>query len=279
MEKTVVTHFAPDLDAISALWLVRRFLPGWSKVKVKFIPIGQYTLDERPVDSQPDVFHVDTGGGRFDHHQTNKNICAASLVWEYIKRETGKKDEAVERLVRVVNEVDHARDLAWPEPDNDRYEMMLHLILEGSNQAEDRGSVYQRVVEFGLLALDGVYQMYQGKVVAEEALKKGQEFPTRWGKSLALKTKNEIALFLGEKKGYCLVVGLDSQLGHLKIYARWDRGVDLTRAYHELKKADPGPSWFLHASKCILTNGTPAQPDYRPTKLALNQIVQILKKA
>jgi hypothetical protein len=75
------------------------------------------------------------------------------------------------------------------------------------------------------------------------------------------------------------VARLDTKNGHLKIYARWDKKVDLTKAYKEMKKRDPEPFWFLHSSKVILMNGSLSQPDYQPTKLSLDEVVEILKKA
>lgn len=279
MSKIIVTHFNPDFDAVATLWLIKRFLKGWKEAELKFTPPGKYLIDDQPVDSNPDILYVDTGLGKFDHHQTNDFICAATLVWEEIKKETGKEDQAIERLVEIVNQVDHARDLTWPEADDDRYEMMLHMILEGFKRVGSEEETSQRIIDFGLKALDGAWKILQEKVKAEEELKEGQEFKTRWGKAIALETRNDGVLFLGEKRGYCLVARLDIKNGHLKIYARWDKKVDLTKAYEEFKKRDPEPYWFLHSSKAILMNGTLSQPDYQPTKLSLDEIIEILKKA
>jgi hypothetical protein len=279
MRKIIVTHFNPDLDAVTAAWLIKRFLKDWEEAEVKFTPPGKYTIDDQPVDSNPDILYVDTGLGRFDHHHTNDFICAATLVWDYIKEETGKEDEAIERLVKIVNQVDHAYDLIWPEADDDRYEIMLHMILEGFKRVGSEEETSQRIIDFGMKALDGAWKILQEKVKAEEELEEGQEFETRWGKGMALETRNDGVLFLGEKKGYCLVARLDTKNGHLKIYARWDKKVDLTKAYEEFKKKDPEPKWFLHVSKAILMNGTLSQPGYQPTELSLEEIIEILKKS
>ena len=279
MTKTIVTHFNPDLDALAAVWLIKRFLKGWDEAELKFIPPGKYLIDNQPVDSNPDVFYVDAGLGKFDHHHTNDFICAASLIWDYIKKETDKEDEAIDRLVEIVNQVDHAHDLLWPEADNDRSELMLHMILEGFKRVGSEEDTSYRIIDFGFKALDGTWKILQEKVKAEKELEKGQEFETRWGKAIALETRNDGVLFLGEKKGYCLVARLDTKNNHLKIYARWDKKVDLTKAYNEFKKRDPKPKWFLHISKAILMNGTLSQPEYKPTKFSLEEIIEILKKS
>ena len=71
--KLIVTHFNPDLDAIASIWIIKRFLKGWEKARVRFVPAGE-TYKDQPVDSQPEILHVDTGLGELDHHQTNKYL-------------------------------------------------------------------------------------------------------------------------------------------------------------------------------------------------------------
>jgi hypothetical protein len=74
--KTVVTHIGPDLDAITSVWLVKTYFPGWEEAHMAFVPAGT-TLRGEPPDSDPEIIHVDTGFGDFDHHQTDEDTCAA----------------------------------------------------------------------------------------------------------------------------------------------------------------------------------------------------------
>ena len=39
--KVVVTHSSPDLDAITSVWLIKRFLPGWEDANIQFVPAGE----------------------------------------------------------------------------------------------------------------------------------------------------------------------------------------------------------------------------------------------
>ena len=39
--KIIVTHAAPDLDAVTSVWLIKRFLQGWNEAEVRFVPAGQ----------------------------------------------------------------------------------------------------------------------------------------------------------------------------------------------------------------------------------------------
>ncbi len=126
--KTIVTHYSPDVDAVTSVWLLKRFLEGWNEAEVKFVAAGT-TLEGNVVDSDPDIWHVDTGMGILDHHQTDENTCATKRVMEYITAQNQKlkiknkqsfvnnekfPSEALERLVEVVNDIDHFREVFFP---------------------------------------------------------------------------------------------------------------------------------------------------------------------
>src|SRR3989338_10733789 len=127
--KTVVTHIAPDVDAITSVWILKRFLPGWEDAEVKFVPAGK-TLNNDIVDSDSDILHVDTGMGILDHHQTDEDTCAAKRCLEHIKKVKSTKlkvhkvedNEALERMVEVVNDIDHFKEVYYPNPMADYYD-------------------------------------------------------------------------------------------------------------------------------------------------------------
>lgn len=270
MAKLIVTHFNPDLDAITAIWLIRKFGPDWGKAKLAFVSAGD-TYQGQAVDSDPNVLHVDTGLGELDHHQTNDFICAAQRCDSKIKN---VEKEALERILEIVCETDHGRDISWPEAENDRYLFFLEDILGGLRSL---GKKDEEIVDFGLKALDSIFRMMRDKIRAEEILAgpKATEFETPWGKGVAVLTSNESVLEVGEKMGYTLVVKKDEKKGGVRIYSRWDRGVDLTEVSQKLKKLDPQATWFLHASQCLLLNGSSRNPKMKPTKLSLAEIIAV----
>jgi len=284
--KTIVTHFAPDVDAVSSVWLLKRFLPGWHEAEVKFVPAGK-TLDNEIVDSDPEIFHVDTGMGFLDHHQTDEDTCAAKRVLEYIRKEESKNkraknvatgDEALDRLVEVVNDIDHFREVYLPNPMSDLYDFGLVAIFDGWKLIF--GDDYQRIVELGLLQLDGIYRNFQNKVWAESEIKKsGLEFKTVWGKGLAAETINDEVVRIGQRMAYTLVVRKDPKKDYVRIKALPASRVDLTSCYNILKKKDPQATWFLHASKKMLLNGSIKNPESKPTRLTLREIVDVLKNS
>jgi len=275
--KTIVTHLNPDLDAIFAVWLIKRFFPGWSHAEVEFVPAGE-TLVGKLADDNPEILHVDTGLGRFDHHQTKKFICASDLVWREILKENIKlKDwqkKAVERILAVVREVDHARFLAWPQPDSDRWDFSLYQIFGGLVACLKDNQ--KKILEICLPLVDSLFKIFGEKVEAEEILENGLRFKTRWGKGIAFKTDNSEVTYLALKKGYAVVIRKKMKTGHLGIYGNWKNGVNLYKVYLILKKKDPDADWFYHKSGCLVLNGSTSNPKMKPTKLKLEEAIKIL---
>ncbi len=282
--KTIVTHFAPDVDAVTSVWLLMRFLPGWEKAEVAFAPAGK-TLNNMIVDSDPDFLHVDTGMGMLDHHQTDEDTCAAKRTMEYIAAQVQSSkfkvqsfpDDALERLVEVVNDIDHFREVYYPNPTADFYDLSLVGILDGLKllYADD----HQKLVDLSLLVLDGIYKSFQNKVWAEEEIKeKGLEFKSRWGKGLAIETVNDETVKLAQKQGYILAVRKDPKKGFVRIKALPASRVDFTSCYNTLKDKDKKATWFLHAGRKMVLNGSVKNPDSKPSSLTLREIVEILKQ-
>mgnify|MGYP001605664915 CR=1 FL=1 len=116
--RVIVTHTSPDMDAITSVWLIKKFLMGWEDAIVKFVPAGErlqarnqaepYAKLRRSqrgsaydsalfsdkvrgdrevieVINGDEVIHVDTGLGPLDHHQTSDDsTCAAKRAWEWV---------------------------------------------------------------------------------------------------------------------------------------------------------------------------------------------------
>ncbi len=279
-QKIIVTHISPDFDGIPAIWLLKRFHPEFSDARVEFVPAGNNTYHNQPVDSDPDIVHVDVGGGRFDHHQTNDFTCAAKLVYEWLIKEdyVSGGDEALKRLIQVVTELDHGWDsYKWPEPASDRWEFSLHNVISGIKMRY-RGD-FNKAIDWTIDGLEAIYMLLKSKVLAEKEIKQGQEFKTRWGKAIALYTKNDAVMDLAIKTGYALVVRKDPNQGYVRITGSNKHKVDLTRAYAQIAKNDKVGNWFLHASRVLLRNGSTRNPNMKPTKMTLEEIVKILKKA
>ncbi|MEK7559319.1 MAG: hypothetical protein AAB521_03365 [Patescibacteria group bacterium] len=308
--KTIVTHASPDLDAISSVWVLKRFLQGWEDAQVKYVPAGETINGKTPQNAiekihsaasasslqagsgqvgEDEVIHVDTGLGPLDHHQTQSDqVCAASVTWEFVKKShtehnenlREEKIEAVDRMMRVVVDIDHFKEVFWKDPSADHYEFNLVGILDGLKVMKpDQDDYY---TEFVMEALDGILHEFENRIWAEHEIKEnGKLFETRFGRGIGFETINDTVIKLAQKMGYVLVVRKDPRKGYVRIKTlpKSDKvDADLTLAYEQLKKMDPEATWFLHVGRKMLLNGTAKNPKMKPTKLPLADIIKVLEK-
>lgn len=274
--KTIVTHLSPDLDAIASTWLIKKYLPGWSKADISLVPTGT-TLGNEPPDADKNIIHVDTGLGKFDHHQTNKYTSATMLVYEYLVDQhlIDEYDlKPLESVVDYINTTDHFGEVFYPQADSDRYDFMIRQLIDGL-----------KVINRDPVALfDTVYQMLEAALIvfknkenAKEEIKKGFVFQSYLGKSLALETKNEETIKLALKRGFSLVIRRDPVAGFTRIKTLPDDQLTLKPIYEKIKKQDKKGSWFFHISGHMLLNGSSGNSKLIPTTLSLNQIIEIVK--
>lgn len=301
--KKIVTHKSSDLDAISSVWLIRRYLPGWEDAEVHFVPAGEklpgvYAHENEAIEIVDgfETIHVDTGMGVLDHHQTaDNNVCAASLTFDYVLRneqtQLHKRDhlrEAVRRTVEIVINDDHFQEVYYPDSTNDIYETGIVAMIQGYkilHRQED-----DKLVEFAFELLDTIIHNLEAKIWAENEIKeKGIEFESHWGKAIAVETLNDEVLKHAQMIGYIITVRRDPSYGYIRIKAMPDKrqgigervqglGIDLTEAYEKLKSMDQDATWFLHASKRMLLNGSSKNPNMKVSALTLEQVIEVLKK-
>jgi hypothetical protein len=296
--KIIVTHMSPDWDAITSVWLLKKYLSGWQDAQVTFVPAGQRlggrqnsenTIVIEKID-QDEIIHVDTGLGPLDHHQTrDTNVSAASRTWDYVLSEfkqshdkiTEEHKESITRIVKTVVAIDHFKEVFWPDAASDIYEFSLIGLLEGLKY-EKPGQDMNYVI-FGISCLNALVAEFENRIWAEKEInEKGIAFETSKGKGMGFETLNDTVLKLAQKMGYQLVVRKDPRKGYIRIKTlpdqKGEKGMDLTSVYEQLKKMDPDATWFLHVSKKMLLNGTPKNPKMVPTRLTLREIIRVLEK-
>ncbi len=290
---------SPDWDAITSVWLIKKYLSGWQDAEVKFVPAGQRlngkevsTWEGDPIEKIGDdeVIHVDTGLGPLDHHQTqDTSVCGASRTWDYIQsffeqahdHVTDDHKEAISRIVKVVVAIDHFKEVFWHDAAADHYEFSLLGALEGLKYEKPGQDAHY--LAFGIVCLNALTAAFENRIWAEREIKeKGIPFETTFGKGMGFETINDTVLKLAQKMGYVLVVRKDPRKGYIRIKTLPDqkdkKGIDLTPVYNQLSKMDPTATWFLHVSKKMLLNGTPKNPKMVPTKLSLKEIIKVLEK-
>lgn len=274
--KTIVIHPSVDLDCITASWLVKRFFPDWNEADIEFIPY-QGTWNNIAVDSQPDVLYLDVGMGKFDHHQRSEYTSATKLVFEHALSNgyiEGKSQDALNRLVTLVNEIDHFAEWNYPDASSDKWDLALFQIVGGLKQ---KGYEDRNILSVIHTCLDGVLQLMKNKIKAEEEIKKGYVFHSKWGKTLAMNTGNDEAMRLAQKTGYSMVITKNPDDGNIRIKTVPLPTHDLTPLHKKIMEKDTKGSWYLHISCHMLLNGSKKKPGYIPSPLTLQQLIEIIK--
>lgn len=280
MPKTIVTHINPDLDALSSVWLIRRYLPGFQgeDVSYAFVPAGK-TLGDEPVDSLPDVVHVDTGRGIFDHHQIAEKLCAFLQIYTYLTKNNllaAYDVEPLKRIAAVINDYDNFAEVYYSDVTADYQLFQLDSIISGFVHA---GLPDTKKVEISLPMFDGLLQIMKNKIKAEKNIGEGIIFETKaFGKSIMMENSNNDSMKYAQKCGYRLVARKDSKIGNIRIVCLPDSTLDLTPIYEEIKRLDTVGTWYLHQSKHMLLNGSLVNPTMVPSPLTTEQILAILRK-
>ena len=297
------------MDAITSVWIIKKFLAGWENAITQFVPAGERIVSRKTQNTQKsgssdnqtvrksdppsfsefseviekigndEVIHVDTGLGHLDHHQTaSDKVCGASLTFDFVKEHISKHDvEAVNRMVKVVVDIDHFKEVFRKDPLADYHDFDLAGILDGLKlQFPGQDDYY---VEFVSKCLDAVLHEFENRIWAEkEIAENGIKFETRFGKGMGFETINDSVVKLAQKMGYAIVARKDPRKGYVRIKVRPDSKINLTLVCEKLKKIDPDATWYLHISKKMLLNGSVKNPKMRPTKLTLDEIIKVLEK-
>lgn len=286
MEKQlIVAHHAPDLDAIGSIWILKRFdARKYADAKLAFVNPGEtISIDAaHELDFElHNVTHVDTGLGRFDHHQPDKGSersSATMLVHQYVvsKNQDLEHDEALETISEFITEIDHFEEIYWPNAGSYRYSFMLHELIRGIEFSELHDDESQ--THFGLRCLDSIYATLIQQIKAKEIIEeKGREFSIDNKKCLALETRNDDTLKVAQKQGYELVMRKDPKLGHVRIKVRPDSDIILKPLYDIIKVADPTATWFYHPGGKMLINNSKKHNNQEPSKLSIDEVIQFAK--
>lgn len=276
MQNIIVTHKSVDLDAVTSCWLIKRFYPNFKNARIFHVDAG-HTYMEQVVDSNAHIIHVDTGFGRFDHHQTDEFTCASKKIFLWLINNVELKihiQDGLSRMVEFVTQIDHFQEVFFPEPTNDMYEFNMFQIVEGLKHTTGSD---EKAIEISFVLLDTVLQLMTNKIRAEEEIKKGYIFESSFGKSLALECKNEESVKLAQKSGFMLVVRKDPVKGHIRIKVFPKKELDLTKVYEKIIAKDKVGSWFLHVSKKMLLNGSSKNPSLKPTQLTIQEVISIIQ--
>ena len=261
---TIVGHLAPDLDCLTAIWILVRF-GGAADAELVFVPSGE-TFEHRLVDIDPCIVHVDTGGGRYDHHQRNaQQLCAAELV----RRAIAPKDVALERLVRRVCQLDTAT-----APAGEQGFFNINALITGYNLLYPTRP--QHVAAAMLPNLDAWHEFESRQLRLESAFARRLEFDTPWGLGIAMESEDGGSSKLAYGRGAVLYVYRDGH-GWMGIAAQARSNVDLAPIFQNLQSIDRDADWYLHPNHRLLLCGTAKAPPRVPSRLTLPELVRVIQ--
>lgn len=107
----IILYSGADFDALFAAWLFVRNVAFAKYAKFDFVKIGE-TWKNQPVDSDPAVVHIDTGGGRFDHHGGKNKSATRIMVAELVL----EADTALKRLLALIEAYENADKMEFYAP-------------------------------------------------------------------------------------------------------------------------------------------------------------------
>jgi len=261
---TIVGHLAPDLDCLTAIWILIRF-GGATNADLRFVPAGA-TLGGLLADADPQIVHVDTGGGRYDHHQPAvRSLCAAELV----RRAVAPDDAALERLVQQVGRIDNAT-----APAGEHGFFNISSLITGYNLLFPN---HPHHVAYAMLPnLDAWYEHEARQIRLEAAFARRIEFPTLWGLGIAMESDDGGSSRLAYRHGAVLYAYRDGQ-GWMGVAAQARSTVNLSEIYADLRQVDSEADWYLHPSKRLLLCGTAKAPPRVPSRLTLAELVRVIQ--
>lgn len=278
MPKLIVTHIHPDLDAIMSAWLLVRFnQPQFGDAKFEFVPAPQ-TYKGLPPDNDPNIVHLDVGGGKFDHHKPGGfSTCASKLVWEELvaEKQVDEEDTALKTMIEIAMEVDTFQDCYWPGTENPRMAMMLHEIIPALHRLQTHDN--EAVLRMVFVYLDGVYQRLKDWQKSREAIHEGEEFESIWGKGIIVTTAADDVSKVAQKMGYEIVVISDSRHGYLKVKTAPRVKIPLKSLYDKIAQREDPARWVYHNSGHMLFSGSDKGELKEPTELHLNDLLEMIK--
>ncbi len=238
---------------------------GAEDAELLFVAAGS-TLANRPPDDDPRIVHVDTGGGRYDHHQVDDmHLSAAELV----RRDVAPDDRALMRMVDQVTRLDNARA-------SSREGMFFNIndLINGYNVLYPTRPHH---VALAMLAnFDAWYEHETRMLRLEQAFARRLEFRTRWGLGIAMQSDDGGSSRLAYERGAVLYAYRDGR-GYMGVAAQSRSPVDLEPVYVDLKQVDPQADWYLHPNRRLLLCGTPKAPPRIPSRLSLEELVAVLR--
>ncbi len=298
--RAIVTHPAPDLDALVSVYLLRRYggelVPGSDTCPLRFVSPREVEAAGGPeaLEEAGEVV-VDLGGGRFDNHPRpdrpgsgDLEASAAELVAEHLGV---RQRPELDKLLRFCARQDlKGQSLRSRDPVD--HAVAIPAIIDGLNRMNpgDGDAVYAAIEP----VLDAIVTSERSWTDALADANRGRREDVEGAQVLAMESSSSAAARAGRYCGADLLVVRYLPQGHVAYTLRRDGplgGMTLDGLADRVRRAElaarglPQPrampqvgmhgGWFLHQSRKILNKGSPKAPDVEPTVLTLADLHRV----
>lgn len=269
---TIITHNAPHLDEIAAIWLLHRFVARWGRAKISYV--ASNTI-KRPIAERALTMYLGVGRGMFDEHKGDAKHCCATLVYQHLLKQkkillTPAKKAALDELLAYVNEDDHGTLINAPRAEFSIGSVNTYCTLLGATSAE--------LTAFGETYLDAVYAALVEKYTLQKDWRSATAFKSRWGRAVGIETEvnAKVVLRRASQEGAHVVVVINPKNKFRSIRSLPHTAVDLTSAYTVVKKLEPKAEWYLHHSKRMLICGSDVAANIYLSKMPLRALIKLV---
>lgn len=266
--KTLITHINPHLDDIAAIWLFKKYHPGFKDAQVEFISASH----DKAAEEKADRVFLGTGGGRFDEHKEGLDTCAATLVHEYLKEkgyipEDEITQKALEKLVEWNKLIDTGK-----ASDSQFDEFSIQSFIRCKDSSIENS---QKSVDLGIEILNRILVVLKRRQQSILDWENRVGFGSKFGKSFAVVSETIDREFCRDQRGDLFLMYHPK---HKSVqYFTPSFKIDLEAIYKNLKKLDPQASWFLHQSHHMVICGSSSAPDSKPSKLSFDELIEVVK--
>ncbi len=269
--KTLVTHINPHLDDISAIWLFKRFHPNFIDAQLEFISAS---LGAAKGQESEDKIFLGTGGGKFDEHKSDSGECATSLVWTDLREKglTPKDDISVSALKELV-EWSRLIDLGkYPIQPFEEFSVQAFIRPKDTSAESSK-----KAIELGMEILDRILEVLKQKHLSLKDWQKATQFKSTFGKSFAIESEHVDRDFCKKQPGELFI--MRNPQNKSVQYFTPNHQIDLEPIYTKLKEVDPKADWFLHQAHHMILCGAGAAPDFIPSELSLEELIEVAKQS
>lgn len=281
----IVLYTGADFDALFASWLFVRNVDFAKYAKFDFVKIGE-TWKNQPVDSDPAVVHIDTGGGKFDHHGGKAKSATRIMVAE-LKLEN---EPALKKLLNLIEAYENADKMEFYAPSQlitgwyYLHRTNPKIVLERAFEVFDilYGQEKQRIdIEAQSDKVTWVEAKGEKIAVLDEIANLRDWCFENGAAVVVWKNTNNGTPYYGIQVSRNSEISLDKAVASLRKTEAEVRKVDLKDDNIEaIEELEDLPGWYLHHSKKLILCGSRKKPlkKHEVSQLDFRQIIEVVSK-